>query len=129
MDQYNLGDEGALPSEMHLPSFPESQVLTCSDALNQDLGSGTRDLLYGGLRGLELDPSFPAPDAPSEVLEDNLDTLSLYSGKDSDSMKLLEEYVDPESQTSLQGEAVSGARAWWAVEVPRGLEPVPSSSI
>ncbi|XP_060995693.1 zinc finger protein 541 [Dama dama] len=102
MDQYNLGDEGALPSEMHLPSFPESQVLTCSDALNRDLGPGTRDLLYGGLRGLELDPSFPAPDAPSEALEDNLDTLSLYSGKDSDSMKLLEEYVDPESQTSLQ---------------------------
>uniref|UniRef100_A0A8C6CJ88 Zinc finger protein 541 n=1 Tax=Moschus moschiferus TaxID=68415 RepID=A0A8C6CJ88_MOSMO len=102
MEQYSLGDEGALPSEMHLPSFPESQALTCSDALNQDLGPGTRDLLYGGLRGLELDPSFPAPSAPSEALEDNLDTLSLYSGKDSDSMKLLEEYVDPESQTSLQ---------------------------
>lgn len=129
MDQYNLGDEGTLPSEMHLPSFPESQVLTCSDALNQDLGPGTRDLLYDSLRGLELDASFPAPDAPSEAPEDNLDTLSLYSGKDSDSMKLLEEYVDPESQTSLQGEAVPGAQAWWAVEVPGSLEPVPSSSI
>nr|XP_020753687.1 zinc finger protein 541 [Odocoileus virginianus texanus]XP_020753688.1 zinc finger protein 541 [Odocoileus virginianus texanus]XP_020753689.1 zinc finger protein 541 [Odocoileus virginianus texanus]XP_020753690.1 zinc finger protein 541 [Odocoileus virginianus texanus] len=102
MDQYSVGDEGALPSEMHLPSFPESQALTCSDALNRDLGPGTRDLLYGGLRGLELDPSFPAPDPPSEAPEDNLDTLSLYSGKASDSMKLLEEYVDPEPQTSLQ---------------------------
>ncbi|PNI28974.1 ZNF541 isoform 5 [Pan troglodytes] len=38
----------------------------------------------------------------SEVLEDNLDTLSLYSGKDSDSVKLLEEYADSESQASLQ---------------------------
>ncbi|XP_061244802.1 zinc finger protein 541 isoform X3 [Bos javanicus] len=102
MDQYSLGDEGALPSEMHLPSFPENQALTCSDAINRDLGPGSRDLLYGGLRGLELDPSFPAPDAPSEPLEDNLDTLSLYSGKDSDSTKLLEECVDPESQASLQ---------------------------
>uniref|UniRef100_A0A8C2RNM6 Zinc finger protein 541 n=1 Tax=Capra hircus TaxID=9925 RepID=A0A8C2RNM6_CAPHI len=102
MDQYSLEDEGALPSEMHLSSYPENQALTCSDAVNRDLGPGTRDLLYGGLRGLELDPSFPAPDAPSEPLEDNLDTLSLYSGKDSDSTKLLEEYVDPESQTSLQ---------------------------
>lgn len=106
MDQYSLEDEGALPSEMHLSSYPENQALTCSDAVNRDLGPGTRDLLYGGLRGLELDPSFPAPDAPSEPLEDNLDTLSLYSGKDSDSTKLLEEYVDPESQTSLQGEVM-----------------------
>ncbi|XP_057569247.1 zinc finger protein 541 isoform X2 [Hippopotamus amphibius kiboko] len=100
MDQYSLGDEGTLPSEMHLPSFPESQALNCSDTLSQDLG--TRDLLCAGLSGSDLDPSLPTPDAPSEALEDNLDTLSLYSGKDSDSMKLLEEYADPESQSSLQ---------------------------
>ncbi|XP_072822865.1 zinc finger protein 541 isoform X1 [Vicugna pacos] len=102
MDQYSLGDEGAVPSEMHLPSFSESQGLNCSDTLNRDLGPSTRDLLYAGLSGLDLDPSLPAPDVPSEALEDNLDTLSLYSGKDSDSMKLLEEYTDPESQTSVQ---------------------------
>ncbi|XP_006142192.1 zinc finger protein 541 isoform X3 [Tupaia chinensis] len=101
MDQYSLGDEGTLPSEMHLPSFSESQGLNCSDTLNRELGPHTRDLLYAGLSGLDLDPSLPTPDAPSEALEDNLDTLSLYSGKDSDSVKLLEEYADPESQTSL----------------------------
>lgn len=104
MDQYSLGDEGALPPEMHLPSFSES--LNCSDTLNRDLGPSTRDLLYAGLSGLDLDPSLPTPDMTSEVLEDNLDTLSLYSGKDSDSVKLLEEFADPESQASLQGEAV-----------------------
>ncbi|KAM8964106.1 zinc finger protein 541 [Lycaon pictus] len=102
MDQYSLGDEGALPPEMHLPSFSESQGLNCSDTLNRDLGPSTRDLLYAGLSGLDLDSSLPTPDMPSEALEDNLDTLSLYSGKDSDSMKLLEEYADPESQASLQ---------------------------
>ncbi|EPY85000.1 hypothetical protein CB1_000412003 [Camelus ferus] len=102
MDQYSLEDEGTLPSEMHLPSFSESQGLNCSDTLNRDLGPSTRDLLYTGLSGLDLDPSLPTPDVPSEALEDNLDTLSLYSGKDSDSMKLLEEYTDPESQTSVQ---------------------------
>nr|KAF6412475.1 zinc finger protein 541 [Rousettus aegyptiacus] len=102
MDQYSLGDEGALPSEMHLPSFSESQGLNCSDTLNRDLGPSTRDLLYAGLSGLDLDSSLPTPEVPNEVLEDNLDALSLYSGKDSDSMKLLEEYADPESQTSLQ---------------------------
>ncbi|XP_039708119.1 zinc finger protein 541 [Pteropus medius] len=102
MDQYGLGDEGALPSEMHLPSFSESQGLNCSDTLNRDLGPSTRDLLYAGLSGLDLDSSLPTPEVPSEVLEDNLDTLSLYSGKDGDSAKLLEEYADPESQTSLQ---------------------------
>uniref|UniRef100_A0A8D2JK78 Zinc finger protein 541 n=1 Tax=Sciurus vulgaris TaxID=55149 RepID=A0A8D2JK78_SCIVU len=113
MDQYNLGDEGALPSEMHLSSFSESQGLNCSDTLNQDLGPSTRDLLYAGLSGLDLDPSLPAPDMPSEVLEDNLDALSLYSGKDSDSVKLLEEYADPESQTSLQDLGLG------ALKVPR----------
>ncbi|XP_062969244.1 zinc finger protein 541 [Cynocephalus volans] len=102
MDQYSLGDEGALPSEMHLPSFSESQGLNCSNTLNRDLGPNTRELLYAGLSGLDLDTSLPVPDVPSEALEDNLDTLSLYSGKDSDSVKLLEEYADPESQTSLQ---------------------------
>lgn len=101
MEPYNLGEEGALPSEGHLSSFSESQGLNCSDTLN-------RDLLYAGLSGLDLDPSLSTSDMPSEVLEDNLDTLSLYSGKDSDSVKLLEEYADSESQTSLQGEALNG---------------------
>ena len=76
MDQYSLGDEGALPPEMHLPSFSESQGLNCSDTLNRDLGPSTRDLLYAGLSGLDLDSSLPTPDMPSEALEDNLDTLS-----------------------------------------------------
>uniref|UniRef100_A0A2I3GJG9 Zinc finger protein 541 n=1 Tax=Nomascus leucogenys TaxID=61853 RepID=A0A2I3GJG9_NOMLE len=102
MDQYSLGDEGALPSEMHLPSFSESQGLNRSDTLNRDLGPSTRDFLYAGLSGLDPDPSLSTPDMSSEVLEDNLDTLSLYSGKDSDSVKLLEEYADSESQASLQ---------------------------
>ncbi|XP_075393874.1 zinc finger protein 541 [Tenrec ecaudatus] len=96
MEQYSLGDEGALSS------FSESQGLNCSDTLNRDLGPNTRDLLYAGLSGLGLDPNLSAPDVPGEVLEDNLDTLSLYSGKDSDSVKLLEEYADPDSQACLQ---------------------------
>jgi hypothetical protein len=122
MDQYSLGDEGALPSEMHLPSFSDSQGLNCSDTLNRDLGPSTRDLLYAGLSGLDLDTSLPAPDMPSEVLEDNLDTLSLYSGKDGDSVKLLEEYADSESQTSFQGESVR------PVEGLGGLLTVPAAS-
>ncbi|KAL6040166.1 hypothetical protein STEG23_030408 [Scotinomys teguina] len=102
MEPYSVGEEGVLPSEGHLPSFSESQGLNCNDTLNQDLGPSTRDLLYAGLSGLDLDPSLSTSDMPSEVLEDNLDTLSLYSGKDSDSVKLLEEYADSESQNSLQ---------------------------
>ncbi|XP_006106967.1 zinc finger protein 541 [Myotis lucifugus] len=102
MDQYSLGEEGALPSKRHLPSLSESQGLHCSDTLSRDLGPSTRDLLYAGLSGLDLDPSLPKPGVPSEALEDNLDAVSLYSGKDSDSVKVLEEYADPESQASLQ---------------------------
>ena len=119
MDRYSLGDEDALPPEVHLPSFSESQGLNCSDTLDRDLGPSAQDLLYAGLSGLDLDPSLPAPDMPSEALEDNLDTLSLYSGKDSDSVKLLEEYADPETQVSLQGKAVPlGPRAWKTLKVP-----------
>lgn len=110
MDQYTLGDEGALPSETHLPSFSKSQGLNCSDTLNRDLGPSPRDLLYADLSSSDLDPSLPTPDVPGEALEDNLDTLSLYSGRDGDSVKLLEEFADPESQTSLQGEAVHGVK-------------------
>ncbi|KAM6223170.1 zinc finger protein 541 [Rhynchocyon petersi] len=101
MEQYSLGDEGALPPETRLPSFSESQGLNCG-TLNRDLGPNTRDLLYADLSGLGLDASLPAPEMPSEVLEDNIDTLSLYSGKDSNSVKLLEEYTDPDSQTAFQ---------------------------
>ncbi|XP_006898761.1 PREDICTED: zinc finger protein 541 [Elephantulus edwardii] len=101
MEQYSRGDEGTLPAERHLPSS-EHQGLSCSNPLNRDLGPNTRDLLYAGLSRLSLNPSLPAPDLPGEVLEDNLDTLSLHSGKDSDSVKLVEEYTDPESQTALQ---------------------------
>ncbi|XP_057348929.1 zinc finger protein 541 [Manis pentadactyla] len=102
MDQNSAGEEGALPSEIHLPSFSESQGLTCSNALNQDLGPSSQDLLYAGLSGLDMDPSLPAPNVPSKVLEDNLDAFSLYSGEDHDSVKLLEKYADPASQASLQ---------------------------
>uniref|UniRef100_A0A2K5EI34 Zinc finger protein 541 n=1 Tax=Aotus nancymaae TaxID=37293 RepID=A0A2K5EI34_AOTNA len=111
MDQCSLGDEGTLPSEMHLPSFSESQGLHCSDTLSRDLGPSPRDLLYAGLNGLDSDPSLPMPDMPSEALEDNLDTVSLYSGKDSDSVKLLEEYADSESQASLQDLGLGALKA------------------
>nr|XP_023418612.1 zinc finger protein 541 [Cavia porcellus] len=116
MDQFGLGDKGALPSETHLPLFSESQGLNCSDTLNRDLGPSTRDLLYASLGGLDLDSTLSVPDVPSEVLEDNLDTLSLYSGRDSDSGKLLEEYTDLESQTSIQDQGPG------AFKLPREAE-------
>ncbi|KAK2502713.1 hypothetical protein MC885_008960 [Smutsia gigantea] len=102
MDQHSVEEEGALPSKMHLPSFYESEGLNCNNALNQDLGPNSH-LLHAGLNGLDLDPSLLAPNVPSKVLEDNVDAFFLYSTKDSDSMKVLEEYADPESQASLQG--------------------------
>ncbi|XP_073081687.1 zinc finger protein 541-like [Manis javanica] len=121
MDQNSAGEEGAHPSEIHLPSFSESQRLNCSNALNQDLGPSSRDLFCAGLSGLDMDPSLPAPNVPSKVLEDNVDAFSPYSGEDRDSVKLLEKYADPESQASLQdlrlsvlqvpGEADEGGRA------------------
>ncbi|XP_037010982.2 zinc finger protein 541 [Artibeus jamaicensis] len=102
MDQYSLGDEGALPSKVHLPLFSESQGLSCSDALGQDLGPGTRDLFYASLSGVDLDPGLPTPAVPGEALEDGADAVSLHSGKDPAPAKLLEECAHPESQMSSQ---------------------------
>lgn len=108
MDQYSLSDEGPLPGDLHLPPFSEDQSLNCSDTLNRDPGPGSRDALYAGLGGLNLELGPTAPEGPSEALEDNLDALSLYSGKDSDPAKLLEECADPESQVALQGKVLAG---------------------
>ncbi|KAM5296758.1 zinc finger protein 541 isoform 2-T2 [Glossophaga mutica] len=116
MDQYSLGDEAALPSRVHLPSFSESQGLTCSDALSRDLGPSTRDLLYASLSGLDLEPGFPKPDVPSEALEDSVDAVSLHSGKDPEPAKLLEECADPEAQMSAQDLGLS------ALKVPKEPE-------
>lgn len=127
MDQYSLGDEGALPSKVHLPSFSESQGLNCSDALSRDLGPSTRDLLYASLSGLDLDPSLPKPDMPSETLEGSADAVSLHSGKGPEPVKLLEECAYPESQMSSQGSAAHpGLWAWgagWKFRWPLGLVP------
>ncbi|KYO43732.1 zinc finger protein 541 isoform B [Alligator mississippiensis] len=88
------------PYHMQLPGFSESQRLNCSDPLNHDLCSDMRDMMYAGLNSLDMDPSPSATDIAMDTLEDNLDALSLYSVKDCDSAKLLNE-SDSDSQPSL----------------------------
>lgn len=112
MDQYSLGDDGALPSKVHLPPFSDSPGLHRSDALSRDLGPSTRDLLYASLSGLDPDPSLPKPDVPGEALEDSADAGPLHAGKEPEPGKLLEECADPESQVSSQGSAARPAVGW-----------------
>ncbi|XP_043390687.1 zinc finger protein 541 isoform X2 [Chelonia mydas] len=100
MDQYHLSDENFIQSEMHIPGFSESQGLNCSDTLNLKLCPDTRDITYTGLSSLDMDPSLSAADMANDTLEDNLDALSLYSVKDCDFVKLLDE-SDFGSQPSL----------------------------
>ncbi|XP_050784355.1 zinc finger protein 541 isoform X2 [Gopherus flavomarginatus] len=100
MDQYHLSDENFIQSEMHVPGFSESQGLNCSDTLNLKLCPDTRDIMYTGLSSLDMDPSLSAADMANDTLEDNLDALSLYSVKDCDFVKLLDE-SDFGSQPSL----------------------------
>ncbi|XP_014379046.1 zinc finger protein 541 isoform X2 [Alligator sinensis] len=88
------------PYHMQLPGFSESQGLNCSDPLNHDLCSDTRHMMYTGLNSLDMDPTPSATDIAMDTLEDNLDALSLYSVKDCDSAKLLNE-SDSDSQPSL----------------------------
>lgn len=104
MDQYSLEGEGALP-----PRGTSLRILRTKALPAATPSAGTwglaRDLLSRWLRS-GAGPQLPGTRASSEPLEDNLDTLSLYSG-DSDSTKLLEEYVDPRvSDFPLQGEVV-----------------------
>nr|XP_056703502.1 zinc finger protein 541 [Euleptes europaea] len=91
MDQYHLSDESSLHSEMQLHEFSGNQALDCSDAFSHELCPDVRDMIYSGLSNLDVDPSLSATNVNSDSLEDNLDTLSLYSIKDGDSAKLLDD--------------------------------------
>ncbi|XP_062454180.1 zinc finger protein 541 [Rhea pennata] len=99
MDQYHFSDENTIHSEMRLSGFPETQGLSCSDALNHDLCLNTKDVSYMGLSGLDMVSGLSAADMASDALEANLNGLSLYSMKDCDSVKLLDE---SDSQPSLR---------------------------
>ncbi|XP_034293980.1 zinc finger protein 541 [Pantherophis guttatus] len=100
MDQYHLSDDSSLHSEIQLPEFSGNQVLDCSDTFSHDLCPDMRDMIYAGLNNLDVDPSLSTTNINSDSLEDNLDTLSLYSVKDCDSAKLLDD-CDPDSQPLL----------------------------
>lgn len=103
MDQYNLSDESSFQSEMQLHGFSENQALDCSDAFSPDL---CPDMIYSGLGNLGVDPSLLATHINTDSLEDNLDNLSLYSVKDCDSAKLLDD-CDSDSRPLLHGELFS----------------------
>ncbi|XP_063167995.1 zinc finger protein 541 isoform X3 [Candoia aspera] len=100
MDQYHLSDDSSLHSEMQLPEFSGNQALDCGDTFSHDLCPDMRDMIYSGLSNLDVDPSLSATNMNSDSLEDNLDTLSLYSVKDCDSAKLLED-CDTDSRPLL----------------------------
>ncbi|XP_054855629.1 zinc finger protein 541 [Eublepharis macularius] len=100
MDQYHLGDESILHSEMQLQEFSGNQTLDCSDSFSQELCPDMREIIYSGLSNLDVDPSLSTTNMNNDSLEDNLDTFSLYSAKDCDSAKLLDD-VDSESRPLL----------------------------
>ncbi|KAL7980797.1 hypothetical protein Chor_001951 [Crotalus horridus] len=101
MDQYHLNDDSSLHSEIQLPEFSGNQTLDCSDTFSHDLCPDMRDMIYAGLNNLDVDPSLSTTNINSDSLEDNLDTLSLYSVRDCDSAKLLDD-CDTDSQPLLQ---------------------------
>ncbi|XP_060113739.1 zinc finger protein 541 [Heteronotia binoei] len=116
MDQYHLSDESSLNSEMQLNEFPGNQALDCSDSFSQELCSDMRDMIYSGLSNLDVDPSLSAANINSDSLEDNLDTLSLYSAKDSDPAKLLDD-GETDSRPLLHNVGLSNTSA------PKDVEP------
>ncbi|KAH0631528.1 hypothetical protein JD844_005893 [Phrynosoma platyrhinos] len=99
MDQYPC-DDSSLQSEMQLHEFSGNQVLDCNDTFSHDLCPDMRDMIYSGLSNLDVDPSLSTTNINNDSLEDNLDTLSLYSVKDCDSTKLLDD-CDTDSRPLL----------------------------
>nr|XP_020642913.1 zinc finger protein 541 isoform X2 [Pogona vitticeps] len=91
MDQFHLSNECSLHSEMPLHEFSGNQAIDCSDAFSHDLCPTTREVIYSGLSNVDVDPSLSTTNMNNDSLEDNLDNLSLYSVKDCDSAKLLED--------------------------------------
>ncbi|NXK15048.1 ZN541 protein, partial [Herpetotheres cachinnans] len=81
MDQYPFSDEDAIHLEMHLPGFPESQELLCSEALDCDLCPTAKDVTYAGLSSLDAD-------ATGDALEADLNVLSLYLVEECGSVQL-----------------------------------------
>ncbi|XP_015274514.1 PREDICTED: zinc finger protein 541 [Gekko japonicus] len=117
MDHYHhLGDDSSLHSEMQLHEFSGNQALDCSDAFSQELCPDVREMIYSGLSNLDVDPSLSATNMNSDSLEDNLDTLSLYSVKDSDPAKLLDE-CETDSQPLLHNLGLPNPSA------PKDVEP------
>ncbi|KAK9394348.1 zinc finger protein [Crotalus adamanteus] len=116
MDQYHLNDDSSLHSEIQLPEFSGNQTLDCSDTFSHDLCPDMRDMIYAGLNNLDVDPSLSTTNINSDSLEDNLDTLSLYSVRDCDSAKLLDD-CDTDSQPLLQELGLSAPSA------PKEMEP------
>ncbi|XP_066494334.1 zinc finger protein 541 isoform X2 [Tiliqua scincoides] len=101
MNQYHLSDESSLYSEMQLHEFSGNRTLDCSDAFSHDLCPDMREMIFSGLNNLEVDLSLSSANINNDSLEDNLDNLSsLYSVKDCDSAKLLED-CDSDSRPLL----------------------------
>ncbi|XP_077192615.1 zinc finger protein 541 isoform X1 [Paroedura picta] len=120
MDQYHLSDDSSLHSEMQLHEFSGNQALDCGDALSQELCPDVRDMIYSGLSNLDVDPSLSATNM-NDSLEDNLDTLSLYSVKDVDSTKLLDD-CETDSRPLLHNLGLPNPPA------PKDVEPGSRSS-
>ncbi|XP_055648438.1 LOW QUALITY PROTEIN: zinc finger protein 541 [Falco peregrinus] len=81
MDQYPFDDENGIHLEMHLPGFPESQELLCSEALDCNLCPTAKGVSYAGLSSLDAD-------AAGDALEAELNVFSLYLAKDCGSGQL-----------------------------------------
>ncbi|XP_029474938.1 zinc finger protein 541 [Rhinatrema bivittatum] len=98
MNSCDFSDANTLQSEMHLPGFSDGQESYSREGLCLDTG----DTVFTELPSLELDPSLQATDITDDVLDDNLDRLSLCAVKDFDSAKTRDDSTDSDSLLSLQ---------------------------
>ncbi|MEE6511468.1 hypothetical protein FKM82_018014 [Ascaphus truei] len=98
MSLYSLSDEHALQSEVPLPGFLEGHGVYGSQDLCQNIG----DLIYSEHPDLDLDPSLHSTDVAGDTMQDNLNKLSLYAMRESESSRIREDSSDSDSMLSLQ---------------------------
>ncbi|XP_062920928.1 zinc finger protein 541-like [Mobula hypostoma] len=103
MDCYSFTDENSLQTNMHLPLPSDSELPIASNIQRQDFIPEPDDIIYAGMRNIDLDCNLEAAEIPGDLFADSLD-LSLYTvDKGCDSLKIPSDSTDTDSPPMLLG--------------------------
>ncbi|XP_072918557.1 zinc finger protein 541-like [Hemitrygon akajei] len=103
MDCYSFTDESSLQTKLHLPLPSDSELPIASNIQRQEFIPEPDDIIYAGMRNIDLDCNLEAAEIPGDLFADSLD-LSLYTvDKGCDSLKIPSDSTDTDSPPVLLG--------------------------